>query len=382
MPSPVQSSPKHEEGSAITEPATVGSVTVGSKINRLLVVRLGAMGDIIHGLPAVTALRAAFPEAMFGWLVEERWAELLCTLATPRSGPRSPQRPLVDRVHTVNTRQWRTAPFSVATWERVAASLSDLRAARYEIALDLQGAVRSSLLARWSSAPVIYGAAQPRENLASMFYTRQIITRGQHVVEQNVSLAAAVARQALSMPRVELPRDIAAEQECDRWLKAQSTPEFAILNPGAGWGAKQWPAERYGEVARQFAKNGIKTLVNYGPGEESLACAVETASGGIASKSMGSLTQFIAFTRRARLFIGGDTGPMHLAAALGVPVVGIFGPTDPARNSPFGTRSIVLRSPASNTSYSHVPRPDDGLLEISAAQVVAAAEQLLGEHRG
>ncbi len=157
------------------------------------------MGDVIHGLPAVTALRAAFPDAMLGWLIEERWAELLCTLPTPRSGPRSAQRPLVDRIHTVNTRQWRTAPFSVATWERVAASLSDLRAARYDIALDLQGAVRSSLLARWSGAPVIYGAAQPRENLASMFYTRQVITRGEHVVEQNLSLAEAVAHQTLKI---------------------------------------------------------------------------------------------------------------------------------------------------------------------------------------
>ena len=130
------------------------------------------MGDVIHGLPAVAFLRAAFPEAIIGWLIEERWAELLCTL-TPRSGPRSAQRPLVDRIHTVNTRQWRHAPFAVATWERIAASGSDLRAAKYESAIDLQGAVRSSLLARWSGAPVIYGSAQPRENLATMFYTRK-----------------------------------------------------------------------------------------------------------------------------------------------------------------------------------------------------------------
>ncbi len=377
MSSPVESSPNTAEVPAIAQPATVGS-----KIRRLLIVRLGAMGDVIHGLPAVTALRAAFPEATLGWLIEERWAELLCTLATPRSGPRSAQRPLVERVHTVNTRQWRTAPFSVATWERVAASLSDLRATRYDIALDLQGAVRSSLLARWSGAPVIYGAAQPRENLASMFYTRQVIPHGQHVVEQNLSLAEVVARQPLKILTAELPRDVPAEQECDRRLKAQGTQEFALLNPGAGWGAKQWPGERYGEVARRLAENGVKSLINFGPGENELAGVVETASGGTAEMFTGSLTQLIALTRRARLFVGGDTGPMHLAAALGVPVVGIFGPTDPARNGPFGTKSIVLRSPASNTSYSHVPRRDDGLLEISVEQVVAAARQLLGEHHG
>lgn len=348
----------------------------------MLIVRLGAMGDVMHGLPAVTALREAFPEAMLGWLIEERWAELLCTLPTPRSGPRSAQRPLVDRLHTVNTRQWRRAPFSAATWERVAASLSDLRAAQYEIAVDLQGAVRSSLLARWSGAPVIYGAAQPRENLASMFYSRQVVTRGEHIVEQNLSLARAVAQRPLKTPRVELPRDHAADEECARRLQAKGTQEFALLNPGAGWGAKQWPPERYGQVAKQLSESGLKSLFNFGPGEEDLARAVEAASGDATETFTGSLTQLIALTRRARLFIGGDTGPMHLAAALGVPVVGIFGPTDPARNGPFGTRAIVLRSPSSNTSYQHVFHAHDGLLEISSGQVVAAARQLLGERHG
>jgi heptosyltransferase I len=367
MPSPVQSTPERE-----VQPAA----------ERILIVRLGAMGDVIHGLPAAAALRAALPNAMLGWLIEERWAELLCTLPTPRSGPRSPQRPLVDRIHTVNTRPWRRAPFSVATWERVAASLSDLRAARYEVAVDLQGAVRSSLLARWSGAPVIYGAAQPRETLASMFYTRQVITGGAHVVQQNLSLAEAVAGEPLKVSRPELPRDDAAEQECDHRLKERGTQEFALLNPGAGWGAKQWPAQRYAEVARQLADKGLKSLINYGPGEEDLARAVESASGGAAEPFTGSLTQLIALTRRARLFVGGDTGPMHLAAALGVPVIGIFGPTDPARNGPFGTSSIVLRSPSSSTSYRHGLQRDDGLLEISAEQVVAAGRQLLGDRHG
>jgi heptosyltransferase-1 len=348
-------------------------------IARMLIVRLGAMGDVIHGLHAATALREAFPETLMGWLIEERWAELLCTLPTPRSGPRSAQRPLVDRVHTVNTGQWRHAPFSAATWERVAASLSDLRAARYEIAIDLQGAVRSSLLARWSGAPVIYGAAQPRENLATMFYTRRIISGGEHIVQQNLSLAEAVARRTLKIPPVQLPRDPAAEQECDQRLTAKAMQEFLLLNPGAGWGAKQWPAERYGQVAKQLLQDGLKSLINIGPGEEDLAHAVEAASGGAAETFSGSFTQLIALTRRARLFIGGDTGPMHLAAALGVPVVAIFGPTDPARNGPFGTRARVLRSPASSTSYQHVFQPDDGLLEVSSGQVVAAARQLLRE---
>lgn len=340
------------------------------------------MGDVIHGLHAAAALREAFPEVKLGWLIEERWAELLCTLSTPRSGPLSAQRPLVDRVHTVNTRQWRRAPFSAATWERVAASLSDLRAACYEVALDLQGAVRSSVLARWSGAPVIYGEAQPRENVASMFYTYRVITGGEHIVEQNLSLAEAVARRPLKIPPVQLPHDLAAEQECDQRLRAKGIQEFVLLNPGAGWGAKRWPAERYGQVARQLSDDGLPSLINFGPGEEDLAHAVEAASGGAAETFSGSLTQLIALTRRARLFIGGDTGPMHLASALEVPVVAIFGPTDPVRNGPFGTRTIVLRSLSSSTSYQHVVQPHDGLLEISPGQVVAATRELLGERHG
>ena len=181
-------------------------------------------------------------------------------------------------------RQWRRAPFAVATWERIAASLSDLRAAKYEIAIDLQGAVRSSLLARWSGAPVIYGSAQPRENLATMFYTRQIITNSQHVVEQNLSLAEAVAHRRMRLPSAELPRDAAAEQECDLRFKAYGTRGVALLNPGAGWGAKQWPPERYGQVAQQLSEDGLKVLINFGPGEEDLASAVENASNGAAEK--------------------------------------------------------------------------------------------------
>jgi len=341
-----------------------------------LIVRLGAMGDIIHGLPAVAALRAAFPEAKVGWLIEERWAELLCTLSTPRSGPRSPQRPLVERIHTVNTKQWRAAPFSLQTWERIAAGLSDLRAEPYDLAVDLQGAVRSSLLARWSGAPVVYGFAQPRENLASMFYTRQVIAAGEHVVDQTMSLAVAASGHPLRVPECQIPRDQDAEKRCDVWLKERRINSFALLNPGAGWGAKLWPAERYGQVARQLEEVGLKTVVNCGPGEENIAHAVLAASGGSVELFVGSLTGLIALTRRAQLFVGGDTGPMHLAAALGVPVVGIFGPTHPARNGPFGTPNIVLRSLSSATSYKHAAAPDQGLLEITPAQVMAAARQL------
>jgi heptosyltransferase-1 len=364
------------------------SLTAGTpRFDSLLVVRLGAMGDIIHTLPAAAVLRQAFPHATLGWLVEERWAELLCTLRYPRSGRRSPQRPLADRVHTVNTAEWRRAPFSFNTWQQMAVGLSELRGIRYDAAIDFQGAVRSALLARWSGAPMVYGSAQPRENAASMFYTRQILlnTNGTHVVQQALALARAVISSAIistaiiptpmANPQVEFPVDPDAENKI-----ASLTAEergFEILNPGAGWGAKRWPAERYGQVAKELTKDGLCSLVNYGPGEEELAAAVEAASEGAAHKISCSVSELIALTRRARLLIGGDTGPMHLAAALKIPVVAIFGPTNPARNGPFGTRSIVLRNASSTTDHTRRPEPEQGLLEITVGEVVAAARKLL-----
>jgi heptosyltransferase-1 len=227
---------------------------------------------------------------------------------------------------------------------------------------------------------MVYGAAQPRENVASMFYTRQVMVRGSHIVEQNLSLAEAVARRPLEMPEIEFPHDAAVEKQCEHRLAR--IRDFALLNPGAGWGAKQWPAERYGQVAQRLAEDGVKSLINFGPGEEPLVRAVELASDGKAQGIACSLTELIALTRRARLFIGGDTGPMHLAAALEIPVVAIFGPTNPTRNGPFGTRSIVLRSPASPTTHSRRAQPDPGMLEISADEVVAAARKLLRSDRG
>jgi lipopolysaccharide heptosyltransferase I len=351
--------------------------TSSPALNRILIVRLGSMGDVIHTLPAATALRQAFPEATLGWVIEERWTELLCTLPAPRSGPRSPQRPLVDKIHTVDTQIWRHRLLHVQTWERIASSLSDLRAPNYEIAIDFQGAIRSALLARWSGAPVIYGFAQPCENIASMFYTRKVIARGTHIVEQNLSLAEVIARTPLNSPEVQFPHDPAAERGRASNLSADLARNIVVLNPGAGWGAKQWPAERYGEVAKKLAEEGFSSFTNFGSGEEELAKKVELASNGAARPFSGSLTQLIALTRRARLFIGGDTGPLHLAAALRVPVLAIFGPTDPARNGPFGTCSIVLRNPASATSHKRRSRPDEGLLKITSQQVVEAARQLL-----
>ena len=357
-----------------------------SNFASLLIVRLSAMGDIIHTLPAAAALRQALPHATLGWLIEERWAELLCASRYPRSGPRSPQRPLIDRVHSVNTSEWRRAPFSFNTWMQMAVGLSQLRGIHYDAVIDFQGAVRSALLARWSGAPITFGSAQPREHAASMLYTRKVLTTDRaHVVEQALEMARSIAPALSEESDSDLPVDPEAEIKIASLtsdlkighLKTGDLRQFAILNPGAGWGAKRWPPERYGKLAAKLAQDGLTPLVNYGPGEDLLAGAVEQASDGVAKRVTCSISELIALTRRATVFIGGDTGPLHLAAALKIPVVAIFGPTNPARNGPFGTRSFVLRSANSVTDHSRHLDPEQGLLEITVDEVVSATRSLL-----
>jgi heptosyltransferase-1 len=351
-------------------------------MEKLLILRLGSMGDILHALPATAALRRAFPSAIIGWVVEQRWSELLCATGADDAPSGSPEKPLVDVLHLVNTVAWRKALFSDETWKEAWSSMNALRDAHYELAVDFQGAWKSAGLALWSGAQERIGFDRPRERPAAIFYTRRVVAASRHVVDQNLELAAAVAGRDSGSPSFQLPSSSASESWCKNELRWRGLRDFALLSPGAGWGAKLWPAESYGAVAAALRREGLPSLVNFGPGEEALARAVEQASGGAAQPLRCSLGELIALTRRSAIFIGGDSGPMHLAAAVGVPVVAIFGPTDPARNGPYRTRSIVLRHTNSVTSYTHHDCPDDALHSIPADEVVRAAVQLLERDRG
>jgi heptosyltransferase I len=347
---------------------------------RLLVVRLGAMGDILHALPAVTALRKAHPSWHIGWVVEPRWRALL---AAPGAVVRGSAMPVADRLHFASTRDWKRHPLNPKTTGEIRALRRELRAANYDAVLDLQGALRSAAIARMSGCRRIIGQARPREWPAHWMFHERIATRGAHVIEQAVELAAAVAGDDLAPAEPMLPFDVDAERWCFAQLassdsRASGRP-IALVAPGAGWGAKRWPPERYAAVAQGLRDRSFRVLVNAGPGEEDLVAPIIAT--GAATALDVTLRQLIALTRRIAICIAGDTGPLHLACALGRPVVGIYGPTDPSRNGPFGTRARVLRSPGSRRDHSRRPEPEAGLLTITPEDVLRAADELLAEER-
>jgi heptosyltransferase-1 len=285
----------------------------------------------------------------------------------------------VEHLHLAPTKEWRIAPLSRKTAGEIRALRSALRAGAYDAVLDLQGAVRSAVLGRLAGCRRLIGEDEPRERIARRLFSERVATRGAHVIEQDVELAAAVAGDELSPVKPWLPVDAAAEAWAEEVLAPSAGYPSVLINPGAGWGAKRWPVERYAAVAQTLIGRGFRVLVNAGPGEEPLADAIVDGTGGAATPLIGSLERLIALTRRITLAIAGDTGPLHLACALGRPVVGIYGPTDPSRNGPFGTRFRVLRSPESRRDHTRRAEPEAGLLTIEPEDVVRAADEVLAE---
>ncbi len=224
------------------------------------------------------------------------------------------------------------------------------------------------------------GEAKPREWPAHWFFTERVATHGAHVIEQDVELASAVAGDPLTAAAPLLPVDPAAEGWCGEWLAEHVAPAgawpLALINPGAGWGAKRWPPERYAAVAERPEERGMQSWSTPAPAKNRWPRPSRPEAAAIPVTT--TLPQLIALTRRIALCIGGDTGPLHLACALGRPVVGIYGPTDPSRNGPYGTRARVLRSPDSRRDHSRRDAPEPGLLTIAPEDVLRAADELAG----
>ncbi len=332
------------------------------------------MGDILHALPAVTALRRAHPDWTIGWAVEPQWRALLAADVAHTCAGRCPQRPLVDRIHLAPAKAWARRPLAPSTLRSIMAARRDLRTTGYDVAVDLQGAVRSAVLARWARPERMIGEAEPREAAARWFFSERVATTGTHVIEQALEVARSIAGEPLPALLPDLPFDPAAAAWCDTAVRA--TP-FVLLNPGAGWGAKRWPTDRYATVARALTTQGLAVAINASPAERPLAEDLARLAGGTARVLTPTLGQLIELTRRASLVIAGDTGPLHLAAALGCPTVAIFGPTDPARNGPFHGNFRVLRHPGSRRDHTRRAEAEAGLLTITPEAVLEAAAALV-----
>src|SRR5688572_12172199 len=332
---------------------------------KVLVVRLGSLGDLVHTLPAVAALRRAHPAATIDWLVERPHREFLALV------------PILSEIVVLENRTARA-------W---LAARGALRARNYDVALDFQGLLKSAALARLSGAARVLGfdAAALRERMASPFYTEQVeVGEGRHVIDKNLRLASALgaATDELAFPLREIDSPAATA------LAAAGLSRFALLNCGAAWPNKRWPPDRFGQIAGWLRDtHGLRSVVLWGPGEEAIAGAVVAASGGAAvAAPTTSLSDLVALSRRAALMVSGDTGPTHIAAAVGTPVVALFGPTNPARNGPWRAEDrSIARYHACDCHYERRCRHDDSrwcLATIGVDEVIAAIDTRLGTGQG
>lgn len=310
---------------------------------RILMVRMTAMGDVIHTLPAAATLKASFPDAHLAWVVDPKWAVLL------------EGNPHVSEVIPMNRRNWRSC-FD---------AFVKLRREQFDLAIDFQGLIKSAVVSRISGASTIVGLDRgaARESGAALVYTDRFTPHSKHIVDRHLDLAeaAGASRRTAEFP---LP---------------PGTPEgslpdaFVLASPSAGWASKEWPTENYVALAALIrSQMRLPLVLNVHP---AAADTLRDLPGIIPHVS--SVRGLIDATRRARAVIGVDSGPLHLAAALGKPGVAIFGPTDPARNGPYGGTMRVLRDPAAITTYKRRQGTDPSMAATTPEAAMEALESVL-----
>lgn len=340
---------------------------MNSAQQRFLVVRLSSLGDLVHTIPAVAALRAAFPDAQIDWVVDRRWAPLI-ELAT-----------CIDQ----------TIPLDRSP-RAVLAMIARLRRTRYTCALDLQGRYRSAVLAWLSGAPRRIGraASATREPGAALFYTERVIPTGRHIVDMTVDLAIRAGAAPSTVPQfpLRIPSQ-AARRVRDKLAHEGIAGAYVVLSPGGGWKSKCWPAERFGELAAAIERTcHLRSVVNIAPGEEDMAREVIRAAGSAKPIALSfDIPQLAALMAEARIVVAGDTGPLHLAAALGTRVIGLFGATDPARNGPL-PHGVVLQAASDPSQLPDYVRGDyirqdsysPAMLALSVDRVFSAVQHEIG----
>lgn len=326
---------------------------------RFLVVRLGSLGDIVHTFPAVAGLRQSFPRAEIIWLTNPRWVNLVAS-------------------SNLATEIW---PVDSRNLTSVRQTISKIRAQKWDAAIDYQGLWKSALLPFLAAVPkrIGFSSESIREFGVPILYTDRVRARATHIADQNGELSLrAGAQNAVGPVKLKV-----SETDCQRVqsdLAVAGIERYVVLSPGGGWRSKCWPAERFGELCQKIrAELNVRCVINYGPGDESLSAAVKSASGDADPILYdGELGQLMALLQGAQCVVGGDTGPLHLAIALGTKAVAIFGPTNPARNGPYPPQHFVLRDPAASTTHKRETETNPSLLKISVVQVFDAVKLQLG----
>jgi lipopolysaccharide heptosyltransferase I len=331
---------------------------------RIALIKLSSLGDVVHALPVATTLRAARPRARLVWIVERREAAVLHG------------HPALDGVIVADTRGWRRArrPAAIAAVVGGMRALRQrLRQERFDVALDLQGLLKSGAVARATGAPLRIGfaASWGREPLSTIFTNRHVQPppSARHVVDQYLALLAPLGIEAPTH-EFHLPTAPAAEAAMDEWLATAGLKphqRLVVLNPGAGREAKRWPLAHFTTLAGRLVQEAdAGVLVTWGPGEERDARAIVEGARGALLAPPTDLDALLALLRRASVMVAADTGPLHMAAALGTRCVGLYGPTSAARNGPYGAGQRALSSA-------------DGLMtSLAPAAVLAAVLEALG----
>jgi heptosyltransferase-1 len=330
---------------------------------RILIVRLSAIGDVLHGLPVLNALRDALPKAYLAWVVEGRAAQLL-------RGHKA-----LDELIEL-PRGWLKSPHAVLDLRR------KLHFLGFDVAIDLQGLSKSAIAARLSGAPrrIGFDGVDGRE-ISRWLNNERVAATRTHVIDRNLEL---LGRLGIAHPavRFDLADTAATVAAVDKMLELPRPLEhFAVINPGAGWNSKLWPAPRYGAVARYLGQaRGLKSLVVWaGDRERDWAEEIVAGSDGFAALAPStSLPELAALVRRSVLFVGSDTGPLHLAAAVGTPCVGMFGPSPGERNGPYGPMHIMLQKERlTGSSKERRTASGDAMAAISIDDVCAACDRIL-----
>jgi lipopolysaccharide heptosyltransferase I len=304
-------------------------VLKGEQPKRFLVVKFGSLGDIVHCLPSVAQLRKAFPAAEIDWLIERK-----NKIVVELSG-------LDVRLIPIDTYQWRNSP-GIGSAKEIGELVWALSTDGYDCAIDFQGLLKSAFFAYLSGAPIRIGWERDflKESVSRFFYTEVVTPKRIHIIDQQMELLKPLGIDPKWETEIRLHAGNGARRSVQQKLGA--TNDYVVINPGGNWVTKCWEPERYGELALRLMNEGHAVVVTWGPGEDDLRRRLVRSAGRGVREIPTTLEELVALCETAKLFVGGDTGPMHFAAAAGTPIVAIFGPTSSDRNGPFRREDVVV----------------------------------------